>query len=59
MSSSNSHTERTSWHVQIRCNPEVYDTITKEAKREERSMSYMVSRILEKHYEEKTKLKVV
>lgn len=47
------------WHVNLKTSQETYDGIVEQAKREERSVSYIVSHIVEKYHEEKSKLKVV
>lgn len=46
-------------HVQIITDSEVMRAILNEAVREQRSLSYVVSRILEKYYEDRARLKVV
>jgi hypothetical protein len=47
------------WHVQIRCSPQVYELILAEAKRDERSLSYVISKIVEHYYAEQVKLKIL
>lgn len=62
MSSENSPTkkaEKMKWHAQIKTTPRIYHAVTEEARREERSLSYVVSRALEIYYEERSKLKVI
>lgn len=47
------------WHVALSTDAIVHDAVLEQAKREDRSRSYIVSRIVEKYYEERAKLKIV
>lgn len=50
---------RISWHAQLKTKSHTYDSVVAEAQREDRSVSYIASRALEKYYEEKAKLNVI
>lgn len=47
------------WRTHLRTSAAVHDAIKQEAYKEERTICYIVSRILETYYEEKKRLKVV
>jgi hypothetical protein len=47
------------WHIHLKTEARIKDLVEEEARREDRSCSYIVSRILERYYEEKSGLKVI
>lgn len=55
----NTSAAKLTWHVQLKTSAQAYNMILDEARRDERSIAYIVSKIMEAYYDEKTKLKIV